>query len=313
MRPDLVLIETTSLGTAIELQYVAMLVAPDSRCEICGTSRNLEVHHIEPQRMGGSRRPEIESPTNKAILCRSCHTQITEQRWHFERTHRQLLVTQVGTGEVVARRLFNPHFSAPGYFQELNLLEDRFEDLLQGIPYLTDDQLIDLFSYLRSLDQHTWKAQAAILWEAKRRSVYGDRAWEAMGRSFGIGWRQAYNLARVWEVYFLGEKGEFCNQMQNCSLQEVTWYIVASQTDAPHFWLAYADDRKAEDPGYSVADFKEEIRIAGAKKEDPLFPNNDSQRCRWLRVYCMKLRRVVRPGQCPGCDTGVPSIEEVAS
>ena len=97
------------------------------------------------------------------------------------------------------------------------------------------------------------------------------------------------------------------------ALQEVTWYVVASQTDAPHFWPAHADDRKAEDPGYSVADFKEEIHIAGAKKEDPLFPDNDSQRCRWLRVYCMKLMRVVRPGQCPGCDTGVPTIEEAAS
>ena len=47
-----------------------MIVAPDSSCEICGTSRQLEVHHIEPRRMGGSRRPEIEAPSNKAILCR---------------------------------------------------------------------------------------------------------------------------------------------------------------------------------------------------------------------------------------------------
>ena len=133
-----------------------------------------------------------------------------------------------------------------------------------------------------------------------------------MGRGFGIGWRQAYNLARVWEVYFRGEKGEFCNQLQNCSLQEVTWYIVSSETEAPHFWLTYADDRKAEDPSYSVSDFREEIRIAGAHKEDPLAPGSDTQRCRWLRVYCTKLRKVVRPGDCPGCETGVPSTAEAA-
>ena len=289
-----------------------MLIVSDSSCEICGTPRNLEVHHIEPKRMGGSRRPEIEAPTNKAILCRSCHSKITEQRWHLERTKRALVVTEVPTGEVVARRLFNRDFSAPQYFQELNLLETQLDALVQGVPYLTDDQLVDLFGYLRSLDQRTWKAQAAILWEAKRRSVYGDRAWEAMGRSFGIGWRQAYNLARVWEVYFLGEKGEFCNQMQNSTLQEITWYIVASETNAPHFWLAYGEDRKAEDPGYSVADFREEISIAGAQKDDPQFPESDSQRCRWLRVYCAKLSRVVRPGDCPGCDTGVPSTAEAA-
>ncbi len=287
-----------------------MFTAPESVCEICGTSRQLEVHHIEPRRMGGSRRPEIEAPSNKSVLCRPCHTNITEQRWHLERTDGQLLVTEVATGEVMARRLFDREFSAPQYFQELNLLETQLGALIQGVPYLTDDQLVDLFSYLRGIDQNTWKAQAAILWEAKRRSVYGDRAWEAMGRSFSIGWRQAYNLARVWEVYFLGEKGEFCNQLQNCSLQDVTWYIVATETEAPHFWLAYAEDRKAEDTSYSVADFREEIRVAGAKTDDPLFPGSESQRCRWLRVYCTKLQRVVRPGDCPGCETGVPSTAE---
>ena len=77
-----------------------MFVASDSICEICGTSRNLEVHHIEPRRMGGSRRPEIEAPANKALLCRSCHSEITEQRWRLERTDRHLLVTHVATGEM---------------------------------------------------------------------------------------------------------------------------------------------------------------------------------------------------------------------
>ena len=111
-------------------------------------------------------------------------------------------------------------------------------------------------------------------------------------------------------MYFRGEKGEYCNELQNCSLQEVTWYIVASETEAHHFWLACGEDRRAEDSGYSVADFREEIRIAGANKEDPLAPGSDTQRCRWLRVYCTKLRRVVRPGDCPGCDADVPSTPE---
>ncbi len=90
-----------------------MLIAPDSRCEICGTSRHLEVHHIEPRRMGGSRRPEIEAPSNKSVLCRPCHTNITEQRWSLERTDRQFVVTEVPTGEGVARRLFASDFNAP--------------------------------------------------------------------------------------------------------------------------------------------------------------------------------------------------------
>jgi len=122
-----------------------MLIVSGATCEICGASRSLEAHHIEPRRMGGSRRPEIEVPSNQAILCRSCHTQITEQRWRLERTDHQLLVTDVATGQVVARRLFDPDFRPSEYFHELNLLEGRLDILVQGIPYLTDDQLVDLF------------------------------------------------------------------------------------------------------------------------------------------------------------------------
>jgi len=260
--------------------------------------------------MGGSRRLEIEAPSNKAILCRSCHIEITEQRWRLERSERELVVTAVPAGEVVLRRLSDPDFDAPRYFQELNLVESQMNAIVRGVPYLTDDQLVDLFGYLRSLDQRTWKAQAAILWEAKQRSVYGDRAWEAMGRSFGIGWRQAYNLARVWETFFRDEEGQFCIQMQNSALQEVTWYVQAAQTDSPAFWLAWAEDRNAEDPGYSVADFKDDICAAGASTGAAPLPRSESEGCRWLRVYCIKLKRVARPGDCPGCDTGVPTTVE---
>ena len=131
-----------------------------------------------------------------------------------------------------------------------------------------------------------------------------------MGRSFGIGWRQAYNLARVWRTFFLDEQGEFCNQLQNSALEESTWYVVASETDAPRFWLQYAEDQKAYDPGYSIADFRDEVRIAGATQTEASNCGISAQKsCKWLRVYCAKLDRVVRPGQCPGCDT-YPLIQE---
>lgn len=277
-----------------------MLIAEDRHCEICGTSRNLEVHHIEPRRMGGSSRPEIEAASNKAVLCRSCHTQVTEQRWRLERTKSQLAVTEPGTGKVVPRRLFNPDFRPSEYFHELNLLELRLDSLVRGIPYLSDEQLVHIFLYLRGFDQRAWKAQAAILWEAKQRSVYGDRAWEAMGSTFGIGWRQAYNLARVWDVFFLGGEGGVCNRMQNCSLQEVTWYIVATQTNDPHFWLGYAEDQKAQKPSYSIADFKAELAIAGGAVEDEVLAKPSP--CSWLQMYCTERGEPVSPQICRACN-----------
>ena len=274
-----------------------MFVMVDSHCEICGTYHNLEVHHIEPRRMGGSKRPEIEAPSNKATLCRSCHTQVTEQRWHLERTDHQLLVTEVATGEVVLRRLFNPDFSPSQYFQELNLLEPQLEALLQGIPYLSDDQLVEVFQYLRSIGKQSWKVQAAILWEAKERSVYGDRAWEGMGRSFGIGWRQAYNLARVWEVFFK-EEGGVCNRLQS-PLEESTWYVVAAGTENPHFWLGYAEDQKAQNPSYSISDFKAELAAAGGAIEDPI--SERSGPCPWLQMYCLRKGEPVSREVCRTC------------
>ena len=279
-------------------------------CSVCGVNRNLDVHHIVSRGMGGSSRPEIEDASNKIVICRSCHTEVTEHRWHLTRNERQLTVVKVDTGEIIFRRLFDPQFDASAFFQRLTLVDLEIDALVQGIPYLSDEQLVELFAELRGLDKGSWRAQAAVLWEAKQRFVYGDRAWEAMGRSFGIGWRQAYNLARVWQTFFKGENDEFCNQLQNCSLQEVTRYIVASETNGPHFWLAYAEDRKAVDPSYSIRDFKNEIEIAGARSEESACGSGSSSKtCRWLSAFCSKLDRIVKPGECPGCDL-LPSIEE---
>jgi hypothetical protein len=97
--------------------------------------------------------------------------------------------------------------------------------------------------------------------------------------------------------------------MQNSTLEEVTWFIVASGTDSPQFWLQYAEDRRAVDPGYSIADFKDELVVAGATEKKPCSTSSEKKTCRWLRVYCEKLDRVVKPGQCPGCDT-FPFIQE---
>jgi hypothetical protein len=260
--------------------------------------------------MGGSSRPEIEAPENKILICRTCHTEITEHRWQLTRTSTELTVVSVFTGEVLVRRRYDPGFDVSAFFQRANLLEADLHALLPGIPYLTDDQLVELFQQLRSVDKGTWKLQAAILYEARQRSVYGDRAWEAMGRSFGIGWRQAYNLARVWQTFFTNDRGEFCNQLQNSALEESTWYVVASETQMPQYWLHYAEDQKAKDPSYSISDFKDEIKLAGAGiEQDPNGTRPAGKRCQWLRVYCEKLDQVVRPGQCPGCDI-YPFIEE---
>ena len=45
-----------------------MLVVPDSRCEICGTPRDLDRHHIAPRGMGGSKEPKVLGEDNLITL-----------------------------------------------------------------------------------------------------------------------------------------------------------------------------------------------------------------------------------------------------
>jgi hypothetical protein len=85
--------------------------------------------------------------------------------------------------------------------------------------------------------------------------------------------------------------------------------VVATETQAPHYWLHYAEDQKAFNPSYSISEFKEDIRAAGAQSEEALAGQEAGKRCRWLRVFCEKLDQIIEPGHCPGCDV-LPSITE---
>lgn len=58
------------------------------RCELCGGSlagvQGFSVHHRLPRRMGGSRRPDLNTPANLILLCGSgttgCHGRIESRR-----------------------------------------------------------------------------------------------------------------------------------------------------------------------------------------------------------------------------------------
>lgn len=47
------------------------------KCERCGRGGRLDVHHRRGRKIGGTTRPEINSPVNLLALCRACHSIIT--------------------------------------------------------------------------------------------------------------------------------------------------------------------------------------------------------------------------------------------
>jgi hypothetical protein len=249
--------------------------------------------------MGGSKDSAVEAPENKITLCRTCHRNIHDHRWELRRSDQELTVVDPESGELVMRRLFNRDFDAPSFFHQLALSEDRLERLINDVPYLTDEQLVEAFACAHSLGKRAWVIQAAILYEAQQRSVYGDHSLEAIARRFDISLRQAQKYALVWKLYF----GDGVN-VDAILLDEPSWYVVAaSESSDPEFWLGHAQDRKVQDPRYSIAEFRDDIRLGKEAVEAGMETPIPS--CPWQTTHCQKvLQLITSVSRCRDCSVG---------
>ena len=254
--------------------------------------------------MGGSRRPLVHSEDNLITLCRRCHRNLHEGGWELERSPQVLRLVDRRTGREIMRRLQASDFDASSFFDLLNVMDGSLVDALTHIPYLDDEQLVEAFRASRSLGKRSWLLQAAILYEAQRRSIYGDRSLEAIARRFEISLRQAQKYALVWQVFFTTDRtGDAHGETKSVnvdafSLEEPSWYVVAAtESSEPHRWLAYAQDKKAESPRYSISDFRGDIQRAGGATirvlEETTDPAPDPAPripwdCPWIKPYCTR-------------------------
>jgi hypothetical protein len=162
--------------------------------------------------------------------------------------------------------------------------------------------------------------QGAVLHEAQRRSVYGERMLVGIARQFEIGIRQAEKYALVWRTFFerdatrdaTQEDSEEIGNSVNVDaifLEEPSWYVVAAtESPAPHKWLAYAQDRKAENPRYSISDFRSDIHSVHPPSKEDLLPGGDAGdkrsrwlRCPWVEPFCTRNGTPIPVEEC-GCD-----------
>jgi hypothetical protein len=263
--------------------------------------------------MGGSRNPDVLDDANLLVLCRTCHAKIHEARWTLTCSDEGLWIQDPQTGEQVMRRLANPGIDIPELFAFLNLSTDALQHLENAVKFLDDEALVEAFAYARNFGKHAWLVQAAILHEAQARSIYGEETLVAVARRFEISLRQAEKYAAVWETFFASSGDEAKNvNVDEIALQEPSWYIVAaSETNDPHAWLAYAQDRKLGDPRYSVSALRRDIRAARLQgsihdarvglvmdaEEDP-----NQWRCPWVRSFCTRSGRPVSTSACQACE-----------
>ena len=155
--------------------------------------------------------------------------------------------------------------------------------------------------------------QAAILYEAQKRSTYGEQTLEAIARRFEIGLRQAQKYALVWKVFFAKGGEEENVNIDAILLDEPSWYVVAvTETREPEKWLAYAQDRKMEDPRYSVAAFRRDIEVARftmavddvktIREDSDQLPRLQGWSCPWVKLLCVHSGAPVAYRSCTECD-----------
>ena len=234
-------------------------------------------------------------------LCRTCHRNIHEGSWRLERSPQSLRVVDMRSGKEIMRRLHAQSFDAVAYLGLLERLNGSLDQAVYFIPYLDDDQLVEAFACAHSLGRRAWTIQAAILYEARQRSVYGEHTVEAIARRFDIAYRTAAEYIQVYETFFKDEEGlEESANVRTFQLDEPSWYLVAVHADDPHFWLGHAQDRKAQDPRYSIAEFRQDIHLGKevieAGTETPIPP------CPWQTTHCEKvLELIASDRRCQDC------------
>jgi len=83
--------------------------------------------------------------------------------------------------------------------------------------------------------------------------------------------------------------------------------VAATESPEPQRWLAYAQDKKAESPRYSISDFRGDIQQAvGADirvlEERPPQPPDPAARipwdCPWVKPYCTRSGRPSPAEEC---------------
>src|SRR3989441_9665051 len=285
-------------------------------CLICSSSREVDRHHLVPRRMGGSRDKQVHAQSNLLTLCRRCHRNVHEGGWVLEVSETQLKVTDRRTGAEVMRRLYQNGFDTGAFLAGFNRIESIVGEGIGSIAFLDDEQLVEAFRISRTVGKKAWLVQAAILHEAQRRSVYGEGMLVGIARQFEIGVRQAEKYALVWRTFFeRDERREALEGRTNnvnvdaIFLEEPSWYVVAAtESPAPHQWLAYAQDRKAENPRYSIIDFRSDIQSSHPPSVENLVPADDADerrrrwwQCPWVQPFCTRDGRPIPVEDC-GCD-----------
>lgn len=234
---------------------------------MCGKAEGLENHHIVLRSQGGGNEPE-----NKVFLCGDCHRRRHEEKLQVETVPEGVRFTDKETGETA---LFTraPHVAvAPdlALFAEAQAVERWFDirGFAQRLKPMSREELIEFHGLLRELYRRLWVLTAGVVSELHSRTNYSTEGEVQLAKDLAVARATVYRRSRLFRELLEGGKKDPAPE-----LVEETWYWMALATPEPQKWLDRAAAKKAEDPRFSIRDFRDllagEKLLAPRKKQEP--------------------------------------------
>lgn len=231
------------------------------RCAICGHDAS-EAHHLLHRSQGGS-----DDDHNLLLLCRPCHDSIHRRGYRVERT-RSLLGDQQGTpititsltlwsreGELILARHHNSGFNQSAHLAELQAMPNLLEYCIEEVKYLDEEGMAEAAQIVgRDLGEKGWKYLAELMRRARLMLPWGDRTEKltAIAEKCGMSWRTAQRLALIAERIDLPT-------LSASRVDDMSMVLVAAESQDPVAALAHIEERKAENPNYSVNQARREL------------------------------------------------------
>ena len=230
-------------------------------CQLCGSTDSLHEHHIIHKSLSGT-----DDKANLVVLCAECHQRHHDARLTITCENNTITFADPETGEIIKTTTLIP-YDAPEdstIVAEANAIERWLDPdaVVNSLKDKSTEELLGLYHSLVTIRQLAWTAQCAIIAELKGRASYGDKAVETVASQLGISRTTAYYRANEAELLSDPE----CAPLTTVLPQE-SWWAVASDTPEPKRWLQHAAERKADNPGYSIRQFKAEIAENAGENE----------------------------------------------
>ncbi len=234
----------------------AVLARQYTYCVVCGSTENLEQHHVIPRSQGGG------EEGNLVMLCRECHRKRHAGLIDISLHDNMLVVKDKQTGEIRTRPIVPQVATGPSELVDQARAVQNWLGLMVYADRLrqeSDEALAALYDELRTLKHRLWMAQAAVIAEMQTRANYGDGAAKHIASALGCSERTVQSRGQIYrEIIAKPECAQACERVLGES-----WYKEAVSHPDPVWAINYADERKIENPSYTVAQFRAELHSDG--------------------------------------------------